>query len=939
MQDDAGKKIHYHAAQISSVFLAILYNMAPIHLRLRAVIPLIFITGLYSVFGPIQTYAQNVNLFDCRPNASGDGWICESISPQQSAQPAPADNRYRGSDIELFEPRQETATPLRPGSSSQDSLNEATPVNQEIPPTRGDEFDWVPRNQLTAEELAQLAGNCCGTFIEPVRSDIDESANPLTSATVFETDTGFSRLPDDTINIDGRVAVRQGNRTVRNDQSTTISGSNDTVLMEGNVEFREPGVLMRGSAAFIDGSSGDNRVENAVYVLHGYGAHGLAESIVYSSDSNLLTIVNGEFSRCEPDSNFWQLRANNIVIDQQAGRGYAQGTSLRISDIPVFYFPFTLTFPLSDQRVSGFLAPSIGSTRDGGFDLQTPYYLNLAPNFDATVSPRLLTDRGVLVNGEARYLASWSMNTLNVSHLSGDLNYEIDSSGSPTLESPPAEDRWFVDFEHSGTIGNNWSTFIDYNAVSDYAYFEDFGSSGLNVSSRTHLNRQGRIDFSNSLLRARLNVQRTQILDPFLDPRFTETDLTKPFDRLPQLTLNTGLPVIGNLRLNLATEFSAFDRKLNENLLSQEQLQAGALVNGNRINLEPSLSWDLEAPGWFIRPTVKYRMVSYDLEDQGIHAENDAELNVGVFDLDTGLIFERTMNLGNGYTQTLEPRLYYLYSDYQDQSNLPLFDTTEVSFSFSQLFRDNRFAGGDRINDANQLTAAVTSRIFDNLGRERASLSLGQISYFEDRLVSLDNPLRSWIPLYSTTSSSSALVGEFSYALGDTWRVRGGAQWDEEAQEFNEGSFQFNYQSQGGVIFNAAYRYRNRNVLYEPTYDQPTLQQFDTEFIAPTIDQTDISGVLPITGNWRLLARWNYDQANSRNLETFAGVEFSNCCATIRVIAREWVRQYALFLPNIEPDRGIFLQFTLNGLGNITGGGLSNLLSDSITGFRDPYQP
>ena len=880
-------------------------------------------------------HAQDNNLFDCRPDAGGDGWVCESIAPQQSAQPTPTDDRFHGIDNRLSNPEPESPATVRQTPPAA----EVTPSISRVPADRGNELDWVPLDQLTPEELAQLPENCCGAFIEPIRVGIGDPEDPLAAATVFETEAGFNRLPDNTININGPVHVRQGERTVRNDQSTTISGTNDTVLMEGNVEFREPGVLMRGSSAFIDRTSGDNRLENAVYVLHDYGAHGAAESIVYSSDSNLVTIVNGEFSRCEPESEFWQLRASNLVIDQQAGRGYAQGTSLRIRDIPVFYFPFTLTFPLSDQRVSGFLAPSAGSTRDGGFDLQVPYYFNLAPHYDATLSPRLLTDRGVLVNGEARYLASWSMNILNVSHLSGDRKFETDGSGSPTLESPPEEDRWFIGFEHYGAVGDNVSTYIDYNAVSDYAYFEDFGSSGLNVASRTHLNRQGRVDFSNSLLQASLNVQRIQILDPLSDPRFSETDLTKPFDRLPQLSLSTDLPVFGDLRIGLETEFSAFDRDLNENLLSQEQLQAGALVSGNRVNLEPWLAWSLEAPGWFVRPTVKYKFIGYDLKDQGLFTEDDADVGVGVFSLDTGLVFERTMRLGNGFIQTLEPRLYYLNSDYEEQSTLPLFDTTEVSFSFNQLFRDNRFAGGDRINDANQLTAAITSRFLDDTGRERARFSLGQISYFEDRLVSLTNPLQSWLPLYSTVSDSSALVGEFSYALDDSWRVRGDVQWDEEKQEVNEGSFQLNYQSTGGIILNAAYRYRSQDVLYDPRVNLPFIPQFSTGSIVPTIDQTDVSGVLPLNTNWRLLGRWNYDHANSRNLETFAGVEFSNCCTTIRVIAREWVRQYELFLPNIEPERGVFVQFTLNGLGNIAGGGLSNLLSDSITGFRDAYQP
>lgn len=795
---------------------------------------------------------------------------------------------------------------------------------------RGDALGWVPRERLTPEELARVPDNCCGAFIEPYREGVNASENPADAPVIFTTPGGFTRQPDDTMDINGTVQVRQGNRTVSNDQATLIDGQSRSVQMQGNVEFREPGILMRGSAAFIDSESSSSRLEDAVYVLYDYGAHGGAESIVFSSESNLLTIVNGEFSRCEPDSQFWRLSADSIVIDQQAGRGYATGTQLRIRDLPVFYFPFTMTFPLSDERVSGFLAPSTGSTRDGGFDLQVPYYFNLAPTYDATLSPRLISDRGLLVNGEARYLASWSMNTLNVSHLAGDQRYRQSAAVNPTVNSPPQEDRWLIGFEHQGSIGERWSTYIDYNAVSDYAYFEDFGSSGLGVASRTNLNRQARVDFTGDLLQANLNVQRSQVLDPLLDPRFAQADLTRPFDQLPQLEIATDLPAWQDIEVGLTAQFTAFDRSLNESLLTEEQIQAGALVTGSRVNLEPRIAWAVERPGWFFRPAASYRYFSYDLQDQGIHTPKDPDVGVGIISVDTGLVFERPSSLGNGFTQTLEPRLYYLNSGYEDQSALPLFDTTEFSFSFNQLFRDDRFAGGDRVTNANQLTTALTSRILDRQGRERARLSLGQINYFEDRLVDLSNPLQSWVPLYSNISSSSALVGEFGYSFNESWRVKADLQWNQDRQNVNEGSFQFNYQSPGNVIFNLAYRYR----------DILTLPDF---LLSPTIDpriaQTDLSTVVPLNNNWRLLSRWNYDHANARNLETFAGVEFSNCCATVRIVAREWVRPYQLFLPDIEPDRGIFFQFALHGLGNIAGGGLSNLLSDSIEGFRDPSQP
>jgi LPS-assembly protein len=898
--------------------------------RLSARYSVIFSAGLLALQSSPPAQGQDGNIFDCHPNDSGDGWICTSTLPFQPA-PAPAngnsDNRDPGGAVGIRPTQVTPPDRAIPGPVASRGVN---PSRTAPPANRGNELDWVPRDQLSPGELAGIPDNCCGAFIEPAREPGSTTESPAGAPIQFTTERGFTRLPDDTLSINGVVQVRQGSRTVNNDQATTISGADRSVLMEGNVEFREPGVLMRGSSAFIDSQATSSRLGNARYVLHASGTHGGAESIVYSSESNLLTITNGEFSRCEPGSEFWQLSASSIVIDQQAGRGYAKGTSLRIRDFPVFYFPFTLTFPLSDERVSGFLAPSIGSTRDGGTDLQAPYYLNLAPNYDATLAPRLISDRGLLVNGEARYLANWSMNTLNVSHLAGDKRYQADSTGTPDIERPPQENRWFIGFEHTGRIGDNLTTYVDYNAVSDYAYFDDFGGSGLNVSSRTNLNRQGRVNFRSDLLQASLNVQRNQVLDPFLDSRFSLSDLTRPFDRLPQMKLSSDLPILGDLRFGLDAEFTSFDRNLTESLLSQEQIQAGALVTGNRVNLEPRISLALETPGWFVRPTAKYHHIGYDLQDQGIYTEEDPEIGVAVMSLDTGLVFERPMQFGNGFTQTLEPRLYYLNSEFEDQSTLPLFDTTEYSFSFNQLFRDDRFAGGDRVTNADQLTAAVTSRILDNNGRERARVSLGQITYFEDRQVTLSNPLQSWVPLYSTSSSSSALVGEFRYAFSEYWRLGADLQWDEEQQDVIEGSFNFNFQSPDNLIFNLAYRFR----------DVITLPDF---LLGPNIDprikQTDASVVLPLNNSWRLLGRWNYDHANSRNLETFAGVEFSNCCTTIRVIAREWVRPFQLFLANVEPDRGVFFQFTLHGLGNITGGGLSNLLSDSIQGFRDPDQP
>ena len=905
-------------------------------LHISSEISLILSAGILLTALPQTTQAQ-LPQYTCRPNVDSDGWVCErSDSPPSRNLSDDSNSAVLPPIIEQLEPEQPQVIPedeTREPKASPDSPTEA-PV-RETPPNgpnleaeeiriglTANELDWMPRASMTIEQQESLPDNCCGNFIDPIASFADNTAIPAEAETLFRANQGLQQLAQNLITINGDVTVQQGFRSIINDQVTNIDREANTVSMEGNVEFREPGILLLGSSAFIDNDDNSNRIENAQYVLHNYSAHGQAQSIIYSSDSSVVSIENGEFSRCEPGNNFWKLRADNITLDQKENRGYAQNASLQLGGLPIFYYPFTLPFPLGDERSSGLLAPSTGSTRSGGFDFELPYYFNLAPHYDATLSPRLISDRGVLVGTELRYLASWSMNTLNMSGLSGDQLYDaaqIDVLGS---DSPSVEDRWFIGFEHMGSLGRNWSTFIDYNAISDEDYFYDLGSSGLNLLSRTHLNRQGALNFNSEYLRAGLNVQRIQIIDPFI----SAIDLSRPYDRLPQFHFESDLYFRAGFSFGIRGEITSFDRDLNEAALSTTQIANGALTKGERINLEPEISWSLESPGWFVRASAKYKHVEYSLENQAIGTLADPDLGTGIYSLDAGLVFERNMTSnGGGWIQTLEPRVYYLYSEYIDQSMLPLFDTSELNFSFNQLFRDDRFSGGDRFADSDQVTVALTSRILNSAGKETARVSIGQTQYFQDRLVTLSNSLLTWLPRYSPLYTKSALASEVAFTFGEKVQLSTDLQWNEDTQEVEEGSFQLRYQGNDNLL-NIAYRYRT--LVSSPSFTLPV-------GIDPRIKQTDISGIWPVTANWKLLARWNYDHSNSRNLESFVGVEWSNCCATIRLIGREWVDEDELFLPNIKPDRGIFVQFTLKGLGNLTGGGLSNLLSDSIWGFRD----
>ena len=366
-------------------------------LHISSEISLILSAGILLTALPQTTQAQ-LPQYTCRPNVDSDGWVCErSDSPPSRNLSDDSNSAVLPPIIEQLEPEQPQVIPedeTREPKASPDSLTEA-PV-RETPPNgpnleaeeiriglTANELDWMPRASMTIEQQESLPDNCCGNFIDPIASFADNTAIPAEAETLFRANQGLQQLAQNLITINGDVTVQQGFRSIINDQVTNIDREANTVSMEGNVEFREPGILLLGSSAFIDNDDNSNRIENAQYVLHNYSAHGQAQSIIYSSDSSVVSIENGEFSRCEPGNNFWKLRADNITLDQKENRGYAQNASLQLGGLPIFYYPFTLPFPLGDERSSGLLAPSTGSTRSGGFDFELPYYFNLAPHYDA----------------------------------------------------------------------------------------------------------------------------------------------------------------------------------------------------------------------------------------------------------------------------------------------------------------------------------------------------------------------------------------------------------------------------------------------------------------------------------------------------------------------------------------------------------------------------
>jgi len=772
--------------------------------------------------------------------------------------------------------------------------------------SQASDIDWVSYDDLSPEQKALLEGNCCGMYVEPDLPVLDaEPGSANLAADSFEAQDGTR------VTLEGNITIRQDNITLSADSADYEKESGDATL-EGNLRIRQPGMLLVGSDGVVENAGEISRLNNASYVLHEEGVRGTAEIIVYTDADGIITIDNGVYTRCEPGDNSWVMEGREIILNQESGRGIARDVKLRLGNVPVFYLP-VMTFPINDERASGFLAPTIGSTRDGSMDFQAPYYLNLAPNYDATLYPRLLTDRGVMFGGEGRYRGRLSQSILEMNYLPDDKLFDAAELLLPDPESPPVPDRWQIALEHQSIITRNWSALVDYSAVSDEDYFQDLGNTGLYTNTRSYLYRQGGLRYRRGDWRFRAQALSYQILDP------TVPESRQPYQQLPKMDLRGTFSNELGFEYGFNSEYVRFERDLDPTLLSSAQLDRGILVNGERLTVEPEISFTWSNPGAFITPKLKYNYASYQLDDPSKVYSRDPTRSIFSGSLDSGLIFERPLDLASGsIIQTLEPRLFYLYNEFEDQSDIPDFDSSELTFGVSQLFRENRFSGKDRIGDTSQLTMAVTTRFLDERGQEKASASIGQIQYFKDRRVTINNSIGA-----DERTNNSALVSELRYQFNDNWRINSYLEWDTSADNLDVGNFQFRYQSDINHILNFSYRFRDSNSAL-------TASGFDRR-----IKQTDISAVWPVAQNWGLIGRWNYDHANSRNLESIAGLEYNNCCYTVRVVARKWIDNDALFFGNMDDNTGIFLQFELKGLGSVLGGNVSGFLNNGISGYRE----
>jgi LPS-assembly protein len=661
--------------------------------------------------------------------------------------------------------------------------------------------------------------------------------------------------PTDVLTAKGNVRIEQGREIIEGDALRYEIGTDRGYMEQPRYMLvSTPPGITTGSAARFGDTDG----------------RGTAERLLFEGPGQ-YRVQTASYTTCEPGNDAWFIRARQLDIDRSRDVGVARDASIVFFDKTIFYSPY-LSFSLHQERKSGFLTPSYRTSNTTGFEFTVPYYWNIAPEMDATLYPRYMTKRGLQLGGEFRYLnPNWR----------GEARTEILSSDQQV-----GRDRWGIFAKHQQTLGRGWSGTVNVNRVSDGTYFTDL-STQVAVTSQVHL--------TNDLTLARSGTwgnggtysfsafaQRWQTLQS--DPL---APLVAPYNRQPQLTLSVQ---------RLGTRVGDFDL-----LGSYTAFDHPSLINGQRVVLNPSLSLPLQNAFAFVTPKIGAHITRYAMGENNTLNLQDRTRTLPVFSAETGVVFEREMQArGQTLIQTLEPKAYYVYIPYKDQSQLPNFESGLQGVNFATLFSENQFSGSDRINDANQLTAGLSSRFIDaSTGIERLRVALAQRFYFEPQQVTLPG-----VAPRASDSNSSDLLAVISGNVAKNWTTEAGWQYNTDLKQVQKFNIAGRYQPQAGKVLNLAYR--------------ETIN---------TVRQTDISAQWPIDGRWTAVARWNYSIRDNRTLEALAGVEYNDRCWALRIVGHRFATTTS------AASTSVFVQLELSGISRI-GTNPTDVLFRNIGGYK-----
>ena len=721
-------------------------------------------------------------------------------------------------------------------------------------------------------------------------------------------DDAKGNYPDDA-NFKGNVDINQGNSRLRADEvqlhQKQVEGQPDpvrTVDALGNVHYDDNQVILKGPKAWSNLNTKDTNVWQGDYQMVGRQGRGDADLMKQRGENRYTILENGSFTSCLPGSNTWSVVGSEVIHDREEQVAEIWNARFKLGPVPVFYSPY-LQLPVGDKRRSGFLIPNAKYGTNNGFEFYLPYYWNIAPNFDATITPHYIQKRGTTQwQNEFRYLTQAGTGLVEFDYLPSDSVYQDDY---------PAESnrhRWLFYWNHFGVMDQVWRFNIDYTKVSDPYYFNDF-SSKYGTSTDGYATQKFSMGYWLENFNATVSTKQFQVFN---------RQNSNSYAAEPQLDVNYYKNDLGPFDAHLYGQAVHF---VNTN---------GNYPEATRVHLEPTLNLPL-SNNWSSLDTEAKLMATH-YQQTNIDAYNTANNTdykdsvsrvLPQFKVDGKLIFERDMTLAEGYTQTLEPRAQYLYVPYRNQSTIQNYDSSLLQSDYSGLFRDRTYGGLDRIASANQVTTGITSRIYDDAAIERFNVSVGQIYYFTESRTGDDNI--NWEK--DNKTGSLVWAGDTYWRISDRWGLRGGVQYDTRLDNIANSSASVEYRRDEDRMVQLSYRYAS------PEYIQATLPNFATvEQYKDGISQVGAAASWPIVDRWSVVGAYYYDTNTSKPADQMLGLQYNSCCYAIRVGYERkingWENNQSKY------DNVIGFNIELRGLSSNYGLGTHQMLRSNILPYR-----
>ena len=719
--------------------------------------------------------------------------------------------------------------------------------------------------QSTDSAQPETDGVDLGSWTNLLTAPVDEDNAPSIASAHF-----IEGSPETELTLTGEAEVRRAG-TVITGEKIVYTQATGVVTTEGNASVSRNGAKFTGPAFSYNLDDETGGAQNIEYNYGPRGLQGEAGCARFQS-ADVTEFEDVVVTSCKKDNRSWWVEMDTLTLDEYEESGEGTGAVLKLGGVPVFGSPW-FTFPLSGKRKSGLLSPTLGFNSERGFDLAIPYYFNLAPNYDYTLAPRFLSKRGIVLGNEFRIKQESFEAEVNLNYMPHDRKL--------------GEDRYSIQGKFSG----HWNGFnygVNYNQVSDDDFLDDFASS-IRDNTEDILPQDYWLTYGTTYWTAALRVTKNQTIN----------DNDKPYEREPQFTWGAYFADLYGFELNTKIDATRFVHPWE------------GRTNGNRFVFEQDVSYPLLGASWFVTPKVKLVGTRYDLDyDRNDTRDDSPSLTLPMYSLDTGLIFERNTSVGSrDILQTLEPRIFYSYTPYRDQTDIPVFDSTIADFNFAQLYSENVWSGYDRYAETNQVSGTITTRLIDDkTGLEWIRASIGQRYYFNDETTG-------WSGGRVDQPSKSDFLASIGARLTRFLQATAYGQWSWERSSMQKATVGFRWQPRPMSVVGLYYRYNWSDVENSRGY------------IDDYINQIDLSVQWPLTNRLYALARQNYSFYDNKFIESLVGFEYQADCWTLRAVAQRYTRDEE------EEQTSFFLQLELTGLGSLGSSPLSEL-QRSIQGYQ-----